>query len=71
MEEIIISNKQGYLNQHYPFYPVPVVADKKYCARCKQVIIVGDYKVFKNDKQIHCANAPACNGTMLDWMKIS
>lgn len=74
MEEVIIANKQAYLNQHYPFYPVPALSHKKYCARCKQVILVGDYKVFtdgKNGKQICCANAPACDGTMLDWMKIS
>lgn len=74
MKEIAIEKKLNYLLEHYPFYPVPKLTDKRYCAHCKKEILVGEYKVFRNDKNettICCPNAPDCDGTVLDWMKIS
>lgn len=70
MDEIIIKNKQKYLNDNYPFEDAPKLTDKKRCIHCDEIIKVGDFKVFK-DKQgeefIYCPNAPECDGTVIDW----
>ncbi len=70
MSEVIITNKQKYFDDNYPFGDAPKLTDKKRCIHCDKTIVVGDYKVFK-DKQgveyICCPNAPSCNGTVIDW----
>lgn len=70
MKEIILSDKQKYLNEHYPFKEIPEVTDKKRCIHCDTVFFVGYYKVFKNEageEFICCPNAPDCDGTVIDW----
>lgn len=73
MEELIIRNKQKYLDDNYPFENVPKITDKKCCIHCDTIFTVGDYKVFKDkkgDEYICCPNAPNCNGTVIDWFEI-
>ena len=72
MKEIIIKNKQQYLEDNYPFDEVPNLADKKHCIHCDKDIVVGDFKVFLEDGKefIYCPNAPECDGTLIDWMDI-
>ena len=73
MQEIKISNKQEYLDKKYPFSSIPSLTDKRYCMQCKNEIVVGEYKVFKDEQgkeTICCPNAPACNGTVMDWYKL-
>lgn len=71
MSEVIITNKQKYFDDNYPFGDAPKLTDKKRCIHCDNIIVVGDYKVFK-DKQgveyICCPNAPDCSGTVIDWI---
>lgn len=72
MEELIIPDKQKYLEKNYPFVGVPKLTDKKMCIHCENIITVGDYKVFKGEdgfEYICCPNAPECNGTVIDWME--
>ena len=72
MKEIIIKDKQKYLQDNYPFEGVPKLTDKKHCIHCDNDIVVGDYKVFLEDGEefIYCPNAPECDGTVIDWMDI-
>lgn len=70
MKELVIKDKQKYLNDNYPFDDVPKLTDKKYCIHCEEIITVGDYKVFKDEdgeEYIYCPNAPDCDGTIIDW----
>lgn len=70
MKEIIIQNKQKYLDENYPFADKPKLTDKKCCIHCDNIITVGDFKVFKLEDDvelIYCPNAPDCNGTVIDW----
>ena len=72
MEEIKIEDKQQYLNDNYPFLDVPKLTDSKLCIHCDSIIIVGNYKVFKdkaNFEFICCPNAPTCDGTLIDWVE--
>lgn len=46
MQEIIIENKQKYLDENYPFTDTPNLSDQKLCIHCDKVIKVGDYKVI-------------------------
>lgn len=69
--ELIIENKQKYLDENYPFSNVPSLNDEKCCIHCHTIIKVGDYKVYKDemgDEFICCPNAPDCNGTVIDWV---
>jgi hypothetical protein len=71
MKEIIITDKEKYLEENYPFEDIPELSDTKYCLHCGETIIVGDYKVFVDedgDELIYCPNAPECDGTIIDWM---
>lgn len=72
MKEIIIKDKQKYLQDNYPFEGIPDLTDKKHCIHCDKNIIVGDFKVFLvNGREfIYCPNAPECDGTIIDWMDI-
>ena len=73
MEQIIIKNKQKYLEDNYPFNDVPKIKDKRRCIHCDDIFVVGDYKVFKDqsgDEFICCPNAPDCDGTVKDWCKL-
>ncbi|MFT3704621.1 MAG: hypothetical protein QM802_19810 [Agriterribacter sp.] len=73
MKEILIEDKQSYLDANYPFEDVPQLTDKKHCIHCDKDITVGDYKVFideDGDEFISCPNAPECDGTVIDWGKI-
>ncbi|MGV3686186.1 MAG: hypothetical protein ACO1NS_11205 [Daejeonella sp.] len=73
MEEIIVNNKQKYLQDNYPFDDVPALTDKKKCIHCGTIITVGDYKVFNDDigqELIFCPNAPDCDGTVIDWFDV-
>lgn len=72
MKEVLIQDKQKYLNENHPTGEVLLLADKRECLHCGKVITVGDYKVFKEDNfdYIYCPNAPECNGTAIDWMPV-
>jgi hypothetical protein len=73
MEEVIIKNKEKYLNENYPFEDTPKLTDKKRCIHCDSIIVVGDYKVFRGKNReefICCPNAPKCNGTLIDWLPL-
>lgn len=73
MKEILITDKQAYINNEYPFEPKLLLTDKKRCIHCDKIIIVGDYKVFKDDygtEYICCPNAPECNGSIIDWFDV-
>ena len=73
MEEVIIKNKQKYLADNYPFEDIPKLTDKKRCIHCDTIIIVGDFKVFKDksgNEFICCPNAPDCDGTVIDWFSL-
>lgn len=74
MEELIIEDKQKYFDENYPFNDPPKLTETRECIHCGEVIIVGDYKVFKNEtgfEFISCPNAPACDGTIIDWMPVN
>ena len=73
MKEIIIEDKQKYLEKNYPFEDTPKLTDEKQCIHCGRIITVGDFKVFKDkdgEEFIYCPNAPDCNGTVIDWFNI-
>ncbi len=73
MEQIIIKDKQQYLNDNYPFDEVPNLTDQRLCIHCDAVFTVGDYKVFKDqsgDAFSCCANATDCDGTVIDWFQV-
>ncbi len=70
MKEVIIADKEKYLNENYPFGDIPELSDRKFCIHCQKSIIVGNYKVFVDDldnELIFCPNAPECDGTVIDW----
>lgn len=70
MTEIKVGDKQKYLNENYPFAYPPKLADMVKCIHCDEIILVGDYKVFKDEldnEYICCPNAPKCDGTVIDW----
>ena len=69
MKILTPTNKKEYLENNYPFYPVPELTVKKYCTRCGNNITVGEFKVeFKGGEQfIVCPNAPECKGNVYDW----
>lgn len=71
MKEMIIPDKQEYLEKNYPFADTPKLTDRKRCIHCNKIITVGDYKVYKSEdgfEFICCPNAPDCNGTLIDWI---
>lgn len=73
MEELLIADKQKYLDENYPFEDVPKLTDKKRCIHCDSIIQVGEYKVMKDkigNEYIYCPNAPKCNGTVIDWFDL-
>lgn len=73
MTEVIITDKQKYLDDNYPFTDVPKLTDTKRCIHCNEIIVVGDYKVYKDKKgmeYISCPNAPDCNGSVIDWIPL-
>ena len=73
MEEIIIADKQKYLEEHYLFEDTPSLNDTKRCIHCDTVFTVGDFKIFKDkrgNKFICCPNAPNCDGTVIDWLEV-
>lgn len=73
MEELLIANKQEYLEDNYPFVDIPKLTDRKRCIHCDTVFVVEDFKVYKNktgDEFICCPNAPECSGTVIDWFDL-
>ena len=76
MKELIIENKQKYLEEHYPFVGKIKLTDKKRCIHCDTIITVGDFKVFQvfqakdGFEFICCPNAPDCDGTVIDWIEL-
>lgn len=73
MKEVVINDKQKYLDDNFPFEDVPKLTEKKRCIHCDTVFTVEDYKVFKDqtgDEFICCPNAPDCNGTVIDWFPV-
>lgn len=73
MKEVIIKDKQKYLEDNYPFEGIPKLTDKKECIHCGNIITVGDFKVFKDrggEELIYCPNAPSCDGTVIDWFDL-
>jgi len=73
MKELLIIDKQKYLEENHPFGNIPKLTDKMRCIHCDSVITVKDYKVFKDedgDEFICCPNAPMCNGSVIDWVDL-
>jgi hypothetical protein len=73
MFEKVIVDKSAYLKDNYPFYPIPSLTAKRLCIHCDKVIVVGEFKVLVGKNQfeyICCPNAPECNGTVIDWIKV-
>jgi len=72
MKEIIIKDKEKYLEENYPFSDTPQLSEKKRCIHCDTIFTVGDFKVFKDKKYeyISCPNAPECDGTVIDWFNV-
>jgi hypothetical protein len=74
MEEIIVNDKQRYLNENNPLGEIFSLTDKRLCLHCKTIIVVGKYKVYRRASDgfefICCPNAPECNGTAIDWMPV-
>jgi hypothetical protein len=73
MKEIFVADKQKFINEEYPFEDKPQLTDKFRCLHCREVITVGDYKVFRDETGedfIYCPNAPECNGTIIDWVDV-
>ncbi len=73
MKELLIADKQQYLDSHYPFDEIPELMDKKRCIHCYSIFYVGEYNVFKDkngDEFICCPNAPDCDGTVIDWFPV-
>lgn len=50
MKEIIISDKQKYFDEHYPFKDTPKLTDRKKCIHCDKIITVGEFKVLKTNE---------------------
>jgi hypothetical protein len=73
MKEVFIRDKALYLQFKYPFTNIPSLSDKRLCTVCQQVFTVEDFKVCREESGIEivrCAYAPACEGTVLDWVKV-
>jgi formylmethanofuran dehydrogenase subunit E-like metal-binding protein len=70
MKEIIIKDKQKYLQENYPFEEIPNMTDLKHCIHCDKDIVVGDFKVFLEDGEeyIYCPNSPECDWTIINWI---
>lgn len=43
MKELIINDKQKYLDENFPFEEVPELIDKKRCIHCDMIFFVGNY----------------------------
>jgi hypothetical protein len=67
-----IKDKKKYLDENYPFRPVPELNEKKLCIHCDEIIKVGQYKVVLDfdEEYICCPNHPRCDGTIIDWFDI-
>jgi len=48
MKELIIKDKQKYLEENYPFKGMPKLTDKLECIHCGSILTVGDFKVYKD-----------------------
>lgn len=73
MLEKVIEDKEAYLKENYPFYPVPKLTAHRLCIHCDEVIVVGAFKVIvgRNGMEyICCPHAPACDGTVIDWIPV-
>ena len=71
MKELIVKDKQKYLDENNLFVTPLKITDKKRCIHCDSIITVGDYQVYtdkRGEEYICCPNAPECNGTIIDWM---
>jgi hypothetical protein len=71
MEEIMIKDKQKYLDENYPFVGTPKITEIKTCIHCGKKFKVGDYRVFKDItgfEAICCPNVLECGGTVIDWI---
>jgi hypothetical protein len=73
MKELVIKDKQKYLEEHYPFKGIPKLTDKLECIHCNSTFTVRDYKVFITDdgfEMLCCPNFQECGGTVIDWWEI-
>ena len=73
MELVHITDKQAFLEEHYPFTPLVKLTDVFRCIHCIEVIRVMDFKAYKREDGfifICCPNAPECDGTVIDWMPL-
>lgn len=73
LEPVHITDKQAFLEEHYPFTPVVKLTDVFRCIHCIEVIRVADFKAYKGENgfiYICCPNAPECDGTVIDWMPL-
>lgn len=73
MEELIIKDKEKYLNDNHPCQSFKSLEIEVVCIHCDTIFKVGKYKVFKDeegDEWICCSNAPECDGTAIDWIPL-
>jgi len=74
VEEVKIENKEQYFNAHYPFGEPPKLSEKRRCLHCDSIFVISDYKVFRDEngsELICCPHAPSCDGTIIDWFRLS
>jgi hypothetical protein len=66
---IKIQDKEKYLKENYPVFPIPKLTDKLQCAHCGEIFIVENFRVLYKDGEeiIYCPNAPTCDGQVYDW----
>lgn len=71
VEEIEIpeSEKQAYLDEHFPFVPTPRLDEQRFDVRARKVFRVGDFRVIRKDN-LNLMCSPYywdSGGTILDW----
>lgn len=73
MEEILIKNKEEYLQMNYPFENPPSLNEKRQCLHCDNVFEIREFKVYKDSSELEyicCPHAPECDGSVIDWIQI-
>lgn len=73
MKEVNVTDKKKFFEENWPFVDVPDMTDIRKCVHCDSIITVGEFKVYedkKGEKYICCPNAPECNGTIIDWVRV-
>ena len=71
MKEIIITDKQKYLNENYPFADVPDISEKMKCIHCDREFEVSQYRVLtQGQDEFICCPYEDCDGSVIDWVDV-